>query len=86
MHIPTKINDAFFTGKRSEKIKFVINDSVVIKSGGNKGKECAVISITQIETEVHYLVESLDGTGDIIVKQKEIELLLPSQVDSNEHS
>ncbi len=80
MSIPKEINDAFYTGNRSEKIKYVINDTVKITDGEYKGKEAAVISVESIEPNVSFLLETFDGTGDIIVTQSFIKLLIPSEV------
>lgn len=80
MIIPNEINDAFFAGQRSDRIKFVINDTVLITSGEYIGKEAAVISIVELEPEVVYLLETFDGTGDITVSQNEIKLIIPSDV------
>lgn len=56
--IPDKIQNDFYSGVRSELIKYCINDSVQVLNGKNKGLKCAVISVEQIEPEVVYLVES----------------------------
>ena len=49
MIIPNEINDAFYAGDRSDEIKFVINDTVLITKGEFEGKEAAVISIESLE-------------------------------------
>ena len=80
MTIFNELNDAFFSGQRNEKIKFVINDTVLVISGKYKGKECVVISINSLNPEVSYTLEQLDGSGDIMIFQKEIELQVPSEL------
>ena len=80
MIIPNEVNDAFFSGQRSEKIKYIINDTVLVTQGSYKGKEGAVISIEKTEPEVFYIVEVLDGTGDIVVTQNSLELVIVSEV------
>lgn len=80
MMISNKINDAFFAGKRSSKVKFVINDTVHVTKGEFEGIEAAVISIASLEPEVTYLLERLDGAGDINVPQTYIKLVVPSEV------
>ena len=80
MIIPNEVNDAFFSGQRSEKIKYIINDTVLVTQGSYKGKEGAVISIEKTEPEVIYIVEVLDGTGDIVVPQNSLELVIASEV------
>lgn len=73
--IPDKYQDDFYAEKRSEKIKFCINDGVEITSGEFKGILCAVISIQQIEPEVTFLVERGDTGESLIIKQSELRLL-----------
>ena len=80
MIIPKEANDAFYSGRRSNKIKFVINDTVQIIDGDFEGKEAAVISIESIEPEVSFLLETFDGTGDIIIPQSSIKLVVASGV------
>jgi transcription antitermination factor NusG len=80
MRIPDEINDAFFAGKRSHKIKFVINDTVQVIYGKFKGTEAAVISVDSLEPEASYLLERFDGSKDIIVPQSSMKLVLASEV------
>ncbi len=80
MIIPNEMNDAFFAGKRSSKVKFVINDTVHVTKGEFEGIEAAVISIVSLEPKVTYLLERFDRTGDITVPQSFIKLIIPSEV------
>jgi hypothetical protein len=80
MIIPNAINDAFYAGKRSEQILYIINDTVLVIEGSHEGSECAVISVEKIDPEVFYLVENLDGTGDMVIQQTALKLLIPSEV------
>ena len=84
MIILNKINDAFFAGKRSSKVQFVINDTVNVKKGEYEGIEAAVISIVSLEPEVTYLLERFDGSGDITVPQSLIKLIIPSEVGTKQ--
>ncbi len=68
MSIPDTVNNDFFTGQRGELTKFVINDTVLVKSGNHEGKECAVISVKEIKPEVIYLLENLDVTPDTALR------------------
>ena len=56
MIIPNEVNDAFFSGKRSKKINYIINDTVLVTAGSNKGKEGAIISIDKLEPETFSLL------------------------------
>jgi hypothetical protein len=80
MIIPSEINDAFFRGDRSERINYVINDTVEVTQGAYKRREGAIISIKSIEPETCYIVECFDGTGDIVIRQRDLKLLIPSDV------
>nr|WP_319492529.1 KOW motif domain-containing protein [uncultured Desulfobacter sp.] len=80
MTIPKEIDEAFYLGQRSDQVKFVINDTVHVISGKHKGKESAVISINTIAPDVTYILENLDGSGDIIISQNAMKLIIPSDV------
>lgn len=69
------LNDQFYEGKRSKALPFVINDAVKIVSGANSGKLAAVIAIQYLDTELGYFVEHADGSGDSVVKSKDLEHL-----------
>ena len=69
------LNDQFYEGKRSKALPFVINDAVKVLSGVNSGKLAAVISIQYLDTELAYLIEHADGSGDSVVKAKDLEHL-----------
>ncbi|MFL1453379.1 hypothetical protein ACJO5Y_02935 [Marinobacter sp. GN3S48] len=64
----------FYEGKRSNRIPFVINDSVEISDGPAKGKLAAVISIEPGDDGVSYLVEPGDGSGDLIIPAEQLTL------------
>ena len=80
MRISKEINDAFFAGVRNDKVKFVVNDTVHVTTGKYEGKEAAVISIDNLESETLYVLETFDGTGTIIVPQSSIKLIIASDV------
>jgi hypothetical protein len=71
----SSVSDQFYEGKRSKALPFVINDAVRILSGVNSGKLAAVISIQCLGAELAYLVEHADGSGDSVVKAKDLEHL-----------
>lgn len=75
MRIPDHIQDAFYAGKRSESVKFVINDAVEMTTGEHAGKLCAVISIQRLEPEVVYLVEHGKDGSSIIVSESALRLI-----------
>jgi hypothetical protein len=70
-----KIEMDFYEGNRSEELPFVINDSVEILEGSDKGKTASVISILNNKTELSYLIEKSDGTGDISISATSIKLI-----------
>lgn len=73
--IPIELQDAFYSGKRGELVRFVINDSVEVTSGEHQRCCGAVISIEEVEPEVIYLVERGDNGASIYVPQKQLNLL-----------
>ena len=76
MSVPSEIEQRFFAGERSERVRFAINDSVRVTAGPHTGRTAAVISLVAVEPEVVFLLEP--GTppwGDMEVPQASIELL-----------
>lgn len=73
--IPTELQDAFYAGKRSALVKYVINDSIEITSGEYQGCRGAIISIEEVAPEVIYLVERGDNGSSIYVAQKQLKLV-----------
>ena len=68
--IPIELQNAFYAGKRSDLVKFIINDAVVITSGENEGCRGAIISIEEVEPEVVYLFERGDSGASFLVPQR----------------
>lgn len=66
------LNDDFYEGRRSESLPFVLNDEVKIRAGLHSGKVAVVIAIQSSATELTYLVEHGDGSGDSVVKATEL--------------
>lgn len=57
-------NDAFYNGEKIGEVAFIINDSVEILEGEEKGRFGSVISLISLSPEPIYLIE-LDGSdGD----------------------
>jgi hypothetical protein len=60
--IPKELWEAFFAGRRSSALPFVLNDTVEVLSGLLAGRGGAVISIVSVEPEMVLLVELGDGS------------------------
>jgi len=73
--IPVELQDAFYTGRRGDVVKFVINDSVEVTSGEHEGCVGAIISVEEVEPAVVYLVERTDNGSSIFVPQSCLKLL-----------
>ncbi|CZF85556.1 KOW motif-containing protein [Grimontia marina] len=67
------IEDAFYSGKRTLDVPFVINDAVLVLSGKHAGTEGAVISYDLDVAQVVYIVETGSGE-DIRVTKTDIRL------------
>ena len=75
MGIPNETQARFFAGQRTDHVRFVIHDTVIIKEGERAGTEAAVISITALDPEVTFLVEPLAASyGDIELPQSVLQL------------
>ncbi len=68
--INKEIEADFYAGNRSDKLPFVVNDSVEILQGDYKGRAAAVISAENVEPETTYLIELGDGSGDLVLPAK----------------
>ena len=68
------MEEAFFEGRRSASVPFVINDSVDVVGGPHAGRGGAVIAVLAIEPELEVCVELSDGT-DIHLVAKDIRLV-----------
>jgi hypothetical protein len=58
--MPSKMNDDFYGGRRSEKMPFVVNDDVEVVGGPHAGRLAAVISVESLDPTA-LLVELGDG-------------------------
>ena len=65
--------EAFYAGARTERLPFVVNDSVCVKEGSNKGQFAAVISLERIDPEPFYLVELGQNGDDIVLPLSHLE-------------
>lgn len=63
------------SGKRTEQVRFVVNDTVRITSGRHKNRMGAVVSVFSLNP-VTYLVEpGAEPWGDLQVAQSDLELV-----------
>jgi len=75
MSIANEVHARFFEGRRTDEVRFVINDAVNVTSGPHAGRFGAVISILSLNPEVTFLVESLTPpSGDVQVRQSDLKL------------
>ena len=78
MSIPNEVLDQFFTGTRTELVRFVVNDPVRVVSGLNKKRTGAVVSIFSLEPVTTYLIEpGGEPWGDFQAAQSDLELIEP---------
>jgi len=75
------IEEQFFTEKRDDLIRFVLNDDVKINTGEHAGCNGSVVSIISERPKIDYLVELENGQGDIKINEQSISLV---DVDENE--
>ena len=76
MKISDEIINAFYSGKRSDEIKFCVNDTVEIIEGQNVGVFGSVISIISLEPEVIYLIENGETGFDLNIQQNHLKLYI----------
>jgi hypothetical protein len=74
--IPKEVSEQFFAGKRTEQVRFVVNDSVNVVSGLNKKRMGSVVSIFSLEPVTTYLIEpGAEPWGDFQAAQSDLELI-----------
>ena len=62
----SELSDAFYDGQRSKDLPFIVNDSVVVIAGPNRGRQGAAITLDCATAELSILVEFGDGTDELI--------------------
>lgn len=76
MSIPNEASEQFLAGTRTEAVRFVINDAVLVISGSNKKRTGAVVSIFSLEPVTTYLIEpGAEPWGDFQAAQSDLELV-----------
>lgn len=63
---------AFFSGTRSEKMPFVLNDTVRLKNGEKRGASAWVVRARSTSPDTRYLLEFCSSEGDLEVSASEI--------------
>lgn len=66
-NVPKHIDEAFYSGTRSQEVPLVINDPVEVTDGPHVGRDGAVISIEAFDPVVTLVVELGDTGEDVIV-------------------
>jgi len=72
---PDKDSDAFYEGRRSEKLPLAYNDIVSVKEGSHQGEEGWIVGLVESEPEARYTVELCSGRGDLYLRSSEIEVI-----------
>jgi len=76
--ISIEISDQFNAGTRTNRVRFVKNDSVLVTSGPNKKRTGIVLSIFSLEPVTTYLIEpTKEPWGDFQASESNIELIEP---------
>ena len=71
------LNDAFYHGRRSGELPFVVDDQVRVTHGVYHGQTGTVAVLDWSGAELRYLVEFGDGTDELLLGSA-LELLSPS--------
>ncbi len=65
--VPKRVEEAFYSGKRTNEIPFAINDCVEVVVGPQAGRAGAVIPIESTHPEVTLRVELGEDGKDVVV-------------------
>lgn len=68
----------FYARRRSDRLPFVVNDTVAVISATADGSHGAVIFVEGVDP-LEYLVESGNGSGDMVVLASQLQLAPESQ-------
>jgi len=72
--VPDEATEDFDAGRRTEQVRFVINDAVRITAGPHAKRTGAVISLLTTEPETTFLIEPGEPPwGDLQVSQSKLE-------------
>ena len=63
--ITEAMNTAFYEGRRSKELPFVLNDVVTVIAGARSGASACVIAPQTIEPAASYLIEYADGSSEV---------------------
>ena len=78
MSISIEVLDQFNAGTRTNRVRFVKNDSVLVTSGPNKKRTGIVLSIFSLEPVTTYLIEpTAEPWGDFQASESNIEPIEP---------
>lgn len=62
----TQIMEAFFEGKRSAELPFVLDDTAKILRGALAGRSGAVVLVDTSKEMLQFLVDFGDGTDELV--------------------
>ena len=72
--ISNEIQEQFLAGTRTDQVRFVKNDSVLVTSGSNKKRTGIVLSIFSLEPVTTYLIEpATEPWGDFQAAESNLE-------------
>ena len=78
MSISNEIQKQFLAGKRTDQVRFVKNDSVLVTAGSNKKRTGIVLSIFSLEPVTTYLIEpAMEPWGDFQAAESVLERIEP---------
>lgn len=77
-NVPKQIHAQFYEGTRTLELPFVLNDSVDIITGPNRGFRGAVISVEAVDPQLVLLVELSTGL-DVVIPASELRLSVETE-------
>jgi ribosomal protein S4E len=75
------IEEQFYSKKRDELVKFLLNDYIQINTGKHAGSTGSVISIKAEKLVPNYIVELETGEGDVCISQLLLSLKEGSEIN-----
>ena len=68
--LPESLESDFYSGRRSDALKFCINDDVEVTRGSYAGRRGVIVALDRRELEPRFLVEFGDGTDELLAQSE----------------
>jgi transcription antitermination factor NusG len=68
--LPQALEEDFHSGRRSDRLRFCMNDAVRVKAGPYASRVGVVVALDRTRQEASYLVDFADGTDELVLQSQ----------------